>query len=313
VNPLRRWLQNRARRAGKAADRAEEQGRRHQWFLLAGWRDQAECCQPQPQTLQPIFPPDDVFWADPFAWSREGRHFIFVEEFVHATGRAHISVIELGSQLKPVGPAVPVIVEPRHFSYPFLFEFDGQLYMVPETAETKRVDLYRCAEFPHRWQFVKTLIVGQTLADATLFEHGGRWWLFCTAKQGKLRMNETLFAFHADSPLSERWSAHAGNPLVRDYSCARPAGRIIRDAGGRLLRPSQDCVRRYGHALNLSEITELTTRRFRERLVWRMSGEEAGGWRGLHHLDWHNGLLVMDALRLLPGDGARARTNPRPA
>ncbi|MCX7825232.1 MAG: hypothetical protein N2689_06700 [Verrucomicrobiae bacterium] len=304
MNPFRRWLQNRARRAGKAADRAEEQGRRHQWFLLAGWRDQTERCHPQAQTLQRIFPPDEVFWADPFAWSQHGRYYVFVEEFVFATGRAHISVIELDSHLQPVGAPVPVVVEPRHLSYPFLFEFDGQLYMVPETSGTSSVDLYRCAEFPLRWQFVRTLIAGRALADATLFEHDGRWWLFCTAKQGKLRMNETLFAFHADSPLSDQWSAHPANPLVRDYSCARPAGRVFRDASGRLLRPSQDCVRRYGHALNLSEITTLTPRRFRERRVWRMSGEEAGGWRGLHHMDWHDGLLVMDALRLLPGDAA---------
>ncbi len=73
----------------------------------------------------------------------------------------------------------------------------------------------------------------------------------------------------------------------------------MRDAEGRLLRPSQDCLRHYGVGLNLSEITWLSESDYRERLLWHMSGEDAGGWRAMHHLDWHRGLMVMDAQRLI--------------
>ena len=63
---------------------------------------------------------------------------------------------------------------------------------------------------------------------------------------------------------------------------------------------SQDCVRRYGYGLNLSEITVLSPTSYEERLLWRVSGEGAGGWRAMHHLDWSNGLIVLDAQRLVP-------------
>ena len=65
-------------------------------------------------------------------------------------------------------PAVPVIEEPYHLSYPFLFEFEGELYMIPEKARATRVDLYRCVAFPYQWELVKTLIEGFALADSTL-------------------------------------------------------------------------------------------------------------------------------------------------
>ncbi len=298
---LRRWSQLRARRAGRRADAIETRGLRLQWLLLIGRCERPALAAPRPQSLTPIYPPDDVFWADPFLWSRDGRLFVFVEELPYATGRGRISVIELDGNLHPAGPARPVLEGPQHLSYPFLLEHEGALYMLPEMQQAGRVDLYRCVDFPLRWERVRTLIQDQRIADATLYEHQGRWWVFCAAKRRGRRINETLLAFHADSPLSEHWTPHPGNPLVQDFSRARPAGRILVDGQGRLLRPAQDCVRRYGHGLCLNEILTLSPARYAEHAIWRMSGEQAGGWRAMHHIDWHRGVLVMDAQRLIPG------------
>ncbi|MGD8308422.1 MAG: hypothetical protein PVG98_03190 [Chromatiales bacterium] len=299
ISALGRWRQRLARRAGRRADAAEERGLWRQWCLLLGPCARAALASPRPEALAPVYPPDGVLWADPFLWSRDGDRYVFVEELPYATGRGRISVIPIGADLRPAGPAVPVIEEPHHLSYPYLFEFEGQLYMAPEKQYTARVDIYRCAQFPHRWEPAGTLISGVRIADPTLFEHGGRWWLFCAVKRRGLRVSESLFAFHAESPLSRTWVPHPANPLVRDFSRARPAGRIQRDGEGRLLRPSQDCVRRYGHGLNLSEILELSPTRYRERPVWHRSGPEAGGWRAMHHMDWHEGIIAMDAQRLV--------------
>lgn len=287
------------RRVGKRADRREERRRREQWLLLAGRSSQPGLSPPDVSRLGALYPPDGAFWADPFLWSRGGRHYVFFEEYPYAAARGRISVLELDKDARPAGAAVPVIEEPHHLSYPFVFEAGGELYMVPEKAQTRRVDLYRCVAFPTDWERIKTLVEGMTVADATLFEHAGLWWLFGAMKGRRLHLNESLCAFYADSPLSTAWKTHPANPLVRDFSRGRPGGRIFRDGEGRLLRPSQDCVRRYGYGLSLSEITVISTKHYSERLLWRMSGEDVGGWRGMHHLDWNAGLLVMDAQRLV--------------
>lgn len=298
--PFRRLRQQRARRAGSRIDAVEQRGRSAQWFLLAGHCERAGLTAPRPADLHPIYPPDDVFWADPFCWSMDGQFVVFFEEFPFETRRGHISAIALGPDGRPVGEPSRVLEEPYHLSYPFLLELGGDLYMIPEKAGTRRVDLYRCVEFPRRWVLAKTLVAGLALHDPTLFEHDGRWWLFCAAPSGRVRVNECLAGFYASEPLSDRWTAHPRNPLVRDFSRGRPAGRVLRLDDGTLVRPSQDCVRRYGHGLNLNAIDCLSPLRYEERPIWHMSGEEAGGWRALHHLDWHRGMLVMDAQRLIP-------------
>ena len=236
---------------------------------------------------------------------RDGRRFVFFEEFFDTTKRGRISALELDPWGSPLGTPFPVLEEPYHLSYPFLFEFGDDLYMMPEKSAAGRLDLYRCTAFPDRWTHACTLIDGMRIADATLFEHEDRWWLLCAAKQPRSRINEILLAFHADNPMSRRWTPHPGNPLLRDFRRARPGGRIFRDDDGRLLRPSQDCVRRYGYGLGISEITELSTSGFAERRTWYASGEDAGGWRAMHHLDWHQDIMVMDAQRLLPQPDSR--------
>lgn len=296
----RGWLDAwQARQARQRREREEA----YQWFLLAGYCAVDACRSPRPEALQPLYPPADRFWADPFAWRREGRYYVFFEEYPYATRRGHISVMELDGAAQPAGAPRPVIQEPYHLSYPCLFEFGGELYMIPEKKAARRVDLYRCVAFPDRWEVVRTWFKSARMVDCTVFEHGGRWWLFCSVKGQGLRYDETLLAYHAETPLTAEWTPHPGNPLVRDYSRGRCGGRVLRDSAGRLLRPSQDCVRHYGDGLNVSEITQLSLQHYAEQRLWHRAGE-AAGWHGLHHLDWHAGLMVMDAQRILRREDA---------
>ena len=310
-NMIRRLRQGAVRRIYKTLDARTERNDWPQWFLLAGRCALESATSPDPSRLVPIVPPPDRFWADPFAWSWGGREFVFFEEYLRSTRRGRISVMSLDAGLRPQGEAQPVIDEAWHLSYPFLLEHEGTLYMVPESARTKRIDLYRCDEFPHRWSHVHTLIEGIEAADATLLEHDGRWWLFCAARLGKAKINASLLAFHADSPLSRRWIPHAGNPLILDFGSARPGGRIIRAPGDRMVRPGQDSVPRYGAGLGLYAIDTLTPEHYAEHRIWHSTGAKAGGWHAMHHMDWHDGVLVMDAQRLLPRDGEPRSPNAR--
>ncbi|MFP3741344.1 hypothetical protein SB860_41590, partial [Burkholderia sp. SIMBA_019] len=73
------------------------------------------------------------FWADPFLWTGpDGRVVCFVEDYRYATGRAHISALEIvGHRAVDLGA---VIVEPYHMSFPYLFAYEGALYMCPECS-----------------------------------------------------------------------------------------------------------------------------------------------------------------------------------
>jgi hypothetical protein len=212
--------------------------------------------------FKPFIPPLDRFWADPFLWKQGDDYFIFYEELPYSTSRGHISCITLDKKMNPVTNQI-VLKRPYHLSYPFIFEYDGQVYMLPETKENKAIELYRCTQFPDQWEFVKTLIPGITAVDATLLEANGKWWMFVNVVESGGNAWDSLHLFYAENPLSENWTPHPLNPVVKDIHYARPAGRIFVD-GGNFIRPSQDCSARYGYALNFNRISTLTETDYKE-------------------------------------------------
>ncbi len=282
--------------------RKEEAGMTRQWFLLCGQASKERLLNPRPATLPKLMPPPDRTWADPFLWSRGADRFIFYEEWIFGEPHGHIAVFQISPDGQRASPSKPVLMEDHHLSYPFLFEHEGALYMLPEGAGGRALEVYRCEEWPARWRKQATLMRDIRYADATLFEHEAKWWLFVTIKRGVFGLNRDLFVFWANTPLSDKWTPLPANPVVRGLSSARPAGRIF-EIGGRLFRPSQNCLIRYGHSLNINEILRLDTKHYEERLVTEVRSDWEEGIRACHHIDWRDGMLVMDAQRLLPNTG----------
>lgn len=243
-----------------------------------------------------LVPPRDRFWADPYVFRRDDRYYVFVEEYLYATHRAHLSVLVLKQDGTHTAP-VPIITQPHHLSYPHLFTWHGELYLVPESKANRTIEVYRCTEFPHRWTLETRLMENVDAVDATLLEHGGRWWLFANLVENRGASSwDELYLFSADSPLSNTWTPHPANPIVSDVTRARPAGRIfLKD--GKLYRPSQNSAYRYGYGLNINEITELTESRYSERVVARTEPTWDPEIFGVHTLAADGGLTVIDGLR----------------
>jgi hypothetical protein len=91
-------------------------------------------------------PPKGAWWADPFPIERDGRYWIFFEELPAGAPKAHISVGR-GGQVREGFRPVKVLERDYHLSYPFLVEEGGSLFMIPETADNRTVEIYRCVEF----------------------------------------------------------------------------------------------------------------------------------------------------------------------
>lgn len=259
--------------------------------------------------------PDDGrrFYADPFPIVHEGRCWLFVEDFPHATGKGVISAVAFDAN-GPIGIPVPVLETPHHLSWPFVFERDGDVWMVPESCAAGTIDLYRATAFPGGWVKHATLVSGVAASDPTLFEHQGRWWLFATvrgvpttAPLGQGSYSDTLYLWSAPD-FRGPWTPHRANPVLIDIASARPAGRIVvRD--DRIVRPVQDCSRGYGATLGLMQVDRLDDDGFAQSLLSRI---EAGPlWPGsrLHSLNTAGGFEFIDgsarvprfpALKLLP-------------
>jgi hypothetical protein len=237
-------------------------------------------------------PPKDRFWADPFPHEKDGRHYIFFEELPFAAGRAHISVIEVNAA-GPVGEPVRVLERDYHLSYPFLVEEDGQLYMVPETANNHTVEIYRCVEFPHRWTLEKVLLRNVWAADATLHRADGRWWMFLAMGSDGGEVNDELHLFSSSHLLGE-WRPHRRNPVKSDVRRTRPAGKLFTQDGV-LYRPAQICAPLYGSGMAIHRVVRLDEQEYVEEEVRRIEPAGAGGILGIHTLNRAGALTVTDA------------------
>ncbi|AWN36549.1 glucosamine inositolphosphorylceramide transferase family protein [Methylobacterium radiodurans] len=235
--------------------------------------------------------PGHRFYADPFLFHWQGRTHLFVEDLDHRTGKGVISAVAFGPE-GPRGAPEPVLEEPFHLSYPFVFAHDGAVWMIPETSQNRTVSLYRADPYPHRWVRVRDLLTDLVASDATPIRFAGRWWMFATLHDGAGAHSDMLGLFLADD-LVGPWRPHRANPPLIDAGAARPAGAMmVRD--GRLWRPVQDCTRLYGGALGLAEVTMLTETAFAQTVRARIAPGPAWPGRRLHTLNAAAGIEVID-------------------
>jgi hypothetical protein len=239
-----------------------------------------------------ILPPRGHCYADPFLWQRDGRNYVFFEEFRFDRPKGVISCFEIDRSGNP-GPTRVALERDYHLSYPFLFEWRGQTYLLPETSANRTVELYRAIAFPHQWELDRVLMRDVTLTDATLFQHGGRFWLFASPQGQPHSINDELNLYFADSPLGP-WTPHPGNPVVADVRRARPAGRLLR-VNGRLFRPAQDCSVRYGYAVSFQRIDVLTETAYEETCAGRIEPDWLPGNLATHTFNHNEDFEVVDA------------------
>ncbi|MGN6311954.1 MAG: glucosamine inositolphosphorylceramide transferase family protein [Xanthobacteraceae bacterium] len=231
------------------------------------------------------------FYADPFLHRANGRTFLFVEEYPYADKKGVISVAEVSDGQITAAP-VTVLKRPYHLSYPFVFEHDGEFWMIPETGENRSVELYRAVEFPGTWELSTVLMKGAVFSDATILRHDGLWWLFATVDWFGASTQDELSIFYSETPDGE-WKPHRTNPVKSDSRFSRPAGRIVQREG-RLFRPAQNCDRTYGAGIAWFEITELTPISFNERHIADWDGQTELSMDGLHSFDQLGSLQVID-------------------
>ena len=253
-----------------------------QWSLarLDGWHPGLPGVIP----AATLSPPPGVSWADPFPVVADGREVLFVEEKSGPGGKGRLAVID------PSGSppsATPVIEDDGHLSYPFVFRWLGDWFLIPESRQSGSVPLYRATRYPFEWRLETRLLEAVDLVDATLLDYGGAWHLFGTS--GANGSEYSLWHFRAPTPVGP-WSTRDATVVRRAKSGLRGAGRFFAH-GGALFRPAQKYEREYGQAVILNRVTVLDGARYAEEpmveLTWqgrrRVSGfhtlnEGARGW-----------------------------------
>lgn len=241
--------------------------------------------------------PKGRFLADPFVITRSNQTMIFVEDYNFLHEKGVISAI----QIFPDGSyeiLSDIIKEDFHLSFPYLFEYKGILYMIPETSSQKTIRLYKCIKFPHQWQFLDNLMENVDALDSMIFEHSDMWWLLTNmAPDGSSSQDSQLCVFSATSPLSRDWQPHPKNPVCFSPEYGRNGG-LLRDKNGSLFRVRQkQGFNHYGKSYSIAKINRLDLDFYEELFYCEVEPKFFPNLTGTHHMSSERGITVFDFVK----------------
>jgi len=267
---------------------------------------------PAPEARNPVLTRHDVSdtlagaVADPFLIKVDDRWYMFIEVVSQLSWRGEIAYASSDDGFNWQYGSL-VLQEPFHMSYPYVFEWRGDHYMIPETGAARAIRLYKASRFPDRWEFVSTILDGTRAVDTSIVRHENRWWLFTDCGEDHCSPDLRLFsAPELDGP----WTEHPSSPIDQSMRTGRPGGRVVSVDGNPVrftqyatLDPNQ--VRE----VNAIEILELTESSYQERMVVSSpilaGGTQSWSEGGHHHVDPHQ---LADGTWLACVDGLEKRT-----
>lgn len=247
--------------------------------------------KPAEGVINPVIKSVDIkdvkaeFVADPFMIKYEGKWYMFFEVYNGITKQGDIAYAlsqdALNWEYKKI-----VLDEPFHLSYPYVFLWDGNYYMIPESFNSGEVRLYRAISFPEIWILDNKLIDGTHVDNSILFFQN-TWWLFTCSRPHN---HDVTHLFYADD-LRGPWSEHPLSPIIRgDANRAQGAGRIL-IIDNKIIRFAQQSKKTYGKAVNAYIINELNRHSYSEKAYEKnpILKAQGKGWNrhGMHHIDAH--------------------------
>ncbi len=237
--------------------------------------------------------------ADPFVATRDGRTCVFAEDFASRRPKAHISAFEITDRgARELGVALE---ENFHLSFPYLFTFDGRLFMCPESYEAREIRIYECVEFPLKWKLAVVAMKNVTAADSMIFQKNNLWWMLTNVNRTEPRAYcAELYLFWASTPLTSEWQPHPRNPILTDPLTARNGG-LLRD-GAEIIRVGQcQGFRSYGASASLLRITRISTEEYAEELISTITPDFMPAIHGTHHFHSDGVYCVWDFKRWARG------------
>ena len=235
--------------------------------------------------------PQNRWLADPFVLYRNGSHYCFAEDFNYKEKKGSISVFEINkNNTQEIGIA---LAEQFHLSYPFIFEAYGNLYMCPATPDINQIRLYKCIDFPLKWNLDKILIDNIRAVDTNIFFHDNNWWILTNLSSANFGDNDSeLHVFYNPNLFSNKWQKHPSNPVIFDSNYARNGGLILDQKKTYRIFQKQR-FNDYGYSSGISEIIKLSKTEYKEKIIFE-NKDHLQIYRGTHTFNYHKNLSVLD-------------------
>jgi hypothetical protein len=206
--------------------------------------------------------------ADPFLFVFNNILYLFFESKKnYSYGEIQmICTTDLSNWSAPI----TVLKETGHLSYPFVFEYDNEVYMIPESSYLNEVRLYKADnDNLSSFSYYKTLIddyhdgIEVGFSDSSIYNKDGLFYLMTSKRNID---GENVYYLYLSEDLLGSYYSHPQSPILISKKYGRNAGSLI-EIDGKLYRVAQDCEKRYGDNVHLFEVDELSNLSYKEHLV----------------------------------------------
>lgn len=199
------------------------------------------------------------YWfADPFLYEKDDKIYLFYEAFdlIEHKGKEAYSI--MGDDGTWSTPCI-IIDEAYHLSFPYIFDYDGDTYIMPEMCGDYSLKLYKAIEFPDKWMIANTVIPDVFACDSVIVEKAGNRFLLTNEMYHNVPNNQyaSCYVKNYIYPMDGLYVCGDGIKISEGDYGIRNAGKTFMQAG-KLYRIGQDCRERmYGRGMVLFEIESI--------------------------------------------------------
>lgn len=207
---------------------------------------------------------ENYWYADPFAISDSGKVYVFCECFLKGKQKG---VIAAGEYKNGKLNHMKIVIEQNfHMSYPCVFKYCSEYYMIPETSANKTIELYKAKKFPYEWELINILKKDIKIVDTTVFILNDEFFLIGYKPQ-KNKNKICLYKLNMDSKTIDLITE------TEDDDRGRPAGNIFY-SNENIIRPAQVSTKKYGESIVFKNIISINNNDYHEEELCLLEGKD---------------------------------------
>ncbi len=226
------------------------------------------------------------FNADPFVFKMQDNTFIAYEIFNYQQGKGKLKCVDLTG--REYGFLDDINATGGHKSFPAIFQYQGEWYVLPETSDRNVLSLYKWDSKLAKFCYLQDLLTDGDYVDSCVQVIDDKCYIFTSTASEPFKQQ----LFIADD-LFSTFRPHPASPIANDERWGRNAGAIIAHEGA-LYRVAQNCQGAYGKQLSIMKIDHISAQQYQESLFNQLL-PSAPYPDGMHTLNHYDGVTVIDA------------------
>lgn len=233
------------------------------------------------------------YWtADPFLFKKYGKYYLFFEMFDRLKRKGLLGYREISN--KGIGKLNVIYECDCHLSYPYIYEKNGNVYIIPESSDSRTLFRLKCVNFPDVWE-KETVLANDRLVDTTLFQFDDVDY-YLSERVCQDYVFDRFDLFYTDE--FGQFLECKNNPMKVDANTSRCAGKVF-SYKGNFIRPSQNCGKFYGEKLNFNKIVEISKESYKEECIKTISVNDISldsnnNFVGIHTYNKLDNIEVID-------------------